>query len=81
MTPMSHEQLAKQLVDILLIGKRSRGQPKSCWRIYAKNLAWSRLEMPPAELLLVARDRDAWRFQLKLLPPKPQKTSGKKEIH
>ena len=47
------------------------------------NLAWFRLGILPAELPLVAEDRDAWRSQLQLLPAQAQKFKGKstKLIH
>ena len=50
-------------------------------RNYVEDLAWSRLGIPPAKLPLVAGDRDAWRSQLELLPPQPQKDKRAKEIH
>ena len=58
-------------MDALPIGKRPKGQPKTRWRNYVEDLR--RLGIPPAELPLVAEDRDAWRSQLKLLAPQPQK--------
>ena len=70
---MSHERTAKQLMDALPHGKKPRGRPRTRWRNYVKDLAWSRLGIPPAKLPLVAEDRDAWRSQLELLPPQPQK--------
>ena len=72
-TRKSNERTAKQLMDALPSGKRPRGRPKTRWRNYVEDLAWSRVEIPPAELLLVAKDRNAWRSQLELLPPQPQK--------
>ena len=63
-TRMSHEQTAKQLMDALPSGKRGGGRPRTRWRNYVENLAWSRLRIPPVELPLVAGDRDAWRSQL-----------------
>ena len=70
---MIRQRTAKQLMNALPSGKRPRGRPRTRWRNYVKDLAWSRLEIPPAELLLVSKDRDAWRSQLDLLPPKTQK--------
>ena len=69
-TRMSHKRTAKQLINALPRGKRVRGRPRTRWRSYVEELAWSRLEIPPT---LVARDRDACRFQLKLLHPQLQK--------
>ena len=78
-TRMSHERTAKQLKNALPSDKRPRERPRTRWRNYVENLAWSRLENPPAKLPLVAGDRDAWRFQLELLPPQPQKDKRAKE--
>ena len=72
-TQMSHEQTAKQLMDALPSCKRLREQPRTHWWNYVKDLAWSCLGIPPAKLPLVAGDWDAWRSQLKLLPPQLQK--------
>ena len=58
-TRMSHERTAKQLMNALPSGKRSRGRPRTRRRNNAEDLAWSRLRISPADLLLVAADRDA----------------------
>ena len=42
---MSHEQTAKHLMKAISSGKRPRGRPKTRWRNYAEDLAWSRLEI------------------------------------
>ena len=76
---MSHKQTAKPLMNALTSIKRPRGQPRTCWQNYIEDLAWSRLGIPPAKLPLVARDRDAWRSQLELLPLQPQKDKQAKE--
>ena len=49
-TRVSHERTAKQLMDVVPSGKRSRGRPRACWWNYVEDLAWSRLEIPPAKL-------------------------------
>ena len=72
-TQMSNERREKQLMDALPSSKRPRGRPLTRWRNYVEDLAWSRLEISPAKLPLVAGDRDAWNFQLELLSPQPQK--------
>ena len=41
---MSHERTAKQLMDTLPSSKRPREQPRTLWRYYVEELAWSRLE-------------------------------------
>ena len=51
---MSHQRTAKQLMNALPRGKRPRGRPRTCWRNYVEDLAWSRLGIPPAKLPLVA---------------------------
>ena len=61
------------LIDIFLSVKTPRGRLRTRWWNYAKDLAWSRLGISPAELPLVAKGRDAWRSQLELLPLQPQK--------
>ena len=73
---MSHERTAKQLMNALPNGKRPRGEPKTRWRNYVEDLAWSRLGIAPAKFPLVAGDRDAWRSQLELLPRNSKRTSG-----
>ena len=50
--------------DALPSGKRPRERPRTRWRNYVEDLAWSRLGIKPAKLLLVAGDRDTWRSQL-----------------
>ena len=77
---MSHEQTAKQLMDALSRGKMPRERPKTRWRNYVEDLAWSRLEIRLVQLPLVAGDQDAWRSQLELLP-QPQKASRQREIY
>ena len=76
---MSHEQTAKQLMDAIPSCKRPQVQPRTCWQNYVEDLAWSCLGIPPAELLLIAGDQDAWRSQFKLLPPQPQKNKWENE--
>ena len=66
-------------MDGLPSGKRPREWPRTHWRNYVEDLAWLHLKIPPAKLSLVARDQDAWRSQLKLLPPQPQKNNWAKE--
>ena len=66
---MFHKRTTKQLMDALPSGKRPRWRPKTRCQIYAEDLAWSRLGIPPTELPLVAGDWNAWRSQLEPLPP------------
>ena len=76
---MFHKQTANQLLDTLPNGKRPRGRPRTRWRDYDEDLAWSPLRIPPAKLPLVAGDRNAWRSQLELLFPQSQKDKRAKE--
>ena len=78
-TRMSHERTAKQLMDALPSGKRPRGRPRTRWQNYVEDLAWSRLGIPPAKLPLIEGGWDAWRSQLELLSPQPQKDKRAKE--
>ena len=77
-TRMSHERSAKQLMDAFSSCKRLRGRLRSRWPDYDENLAWSCVGIPLAESPLVAKDWDAWRSQLKLLPTQLQKDTRKK---
>ena len=55
------------------VAKGLEGDPELAGGIMFKDLAWSRLGIPPAKLPLAAGDRDTWRSQLELLLPQPQK--------
>ena len=72
-TQMSYERTAKHRIDALASRKRPRGRRGTRWQNYAENLAWLRIGIPLAEFPLVAKDGDAWRSPLELLPPQPQK--------
>ena len=66
-------------MDALPNAKGLKGDPELAGGIMLKTwLAWSCLEIPPAKLPLVAKDRVAWRSQLELLPPQPQKDMREK---
>ena len=71
-TRMSQER-TKKLLCSTPIGRRPRGRPRTRWRDYVEDLSWSRLGIPAEHLSFVAEDRDAWRLQLELLPPRPSK--------
>ena len=58
---MSREQTTKQSMVVLESGKRPRGRPRIRWRDCAKDLAWSRLAIPPAELPIVVKDQGVCR--------------------
>ena len=73
-TQMSPERItAKKLLYSTPIGRRPRGRLRARWQNYVKDFSWSRLSIPAKHLSFVAVDRDAWRLQLKLLPPRPPK--------
>ena len=58
----AHKGTPKQLMDALPSAKKPGGRPRTRWRNYVEDLAWSPLGIPPAKLPLVAGDRNAWRF-------------------
>ena len=45
-----------------------------------EDLSWPRLGIPAEHLSFVAEDRDAWRLQLELLPPRPPKDKRVQKI-
>jgi len=60
-------------------GKRPRGRPRTRWRDYTSDLAWSRLGVDPAELSEIAVDREVFRVLLGLLlRDSPQGKAGTK---
>ena len=71
-TRMSHE-IVKKLHYSTPTGQRTIGRPRTRWQDYVKNLNRSRLGIPAEHLPFVAKDRDAWRLKLELLPPRPPK--------
>ena len=70
-TRMSQERTAKKLLCSTPIGRRPRARPRTRWRDCVEDLSRSRLGIPAEHLSFVAEDRDAWRLQLELLPPRP----------
>ena len=70
-TRMSQERTAKKLLCSTPIDRRPRGRPRTRWRDYVEDLSWSRPGIPAEHLSFVAEDRNAWRLQLELLPPRP----------
>ena len=79
-TRMPQERTAKKLLCSTPIGRRPRGRPRIQWRDYVEDLSWSRLGIPAEHLSFVAEDRDAWRLQLELLPPRPPRISGSRKL-
>ena len=78
-TRMFQERTAKKLLCSTPIGRRPRDRPKTRWRDYV-DFSWSRLGIPVEHLSFVAEDRDAWRLQLELLPPRPPRISGSRKL-
>ena len=72
-TRMTQDRTAKQLLYSTPIGRRPLGHPRTRWRDYIEDLGWSRLGIPRKHLPVVAQDRDAWKVQLQMLPPRPHK--------
>jgi len=62
-------------------GKQPRGRPRTRWRDYISDLAWSRLGVEPAELPEIAVDREVFRVLLRMLPPRlsPRKSGHENE--
>ena len=79
-TQMSQKRTAKKLLCSTPIGRRPRGRPRTRWRDYVEDCSWSRLGIPAEHLSFVAEDRDAWRIQLELLPPRPPKDKRVQKI-
>jgi len=66
-----HENLASQALLAKRTGKRPGGLPRSGWRDYICDLAWSRLGVDPAELSEIAVDHEVFQLLLGLLSPLP----------
>ena len=79
-TRISQERTAKKLLCSTPIGRRPRGRPRTRWQDYVEDLSWSRLGTPAEHLSFVAEDRDAWRIQLELLPPRHPRKSGSRKL-
>jgi len=53
------------------------GHPRTRWRDYISDLAWSRVGVEPAELSEIAVDPEVFRVHLELLPrDSPQRNAG-----
>ena len=72
-TRMSKEKTAQKLLCSTPIGRRPRGRTRTRWRDYVEDRSWSHPGIPAEHLSFVAEDRDAWRLQLVMLPPRPPK--------
>jgi len=63
-------RLARQVLMATPAGKQARG-PKTRWRDYISDLAWSRLGVDRRDLSEIADDREVFRVDLGMLPPRP----------
>ena len=68
---MPPERLPRKVLDARPTGRRPRGRPKTRWKDYISRLAWERLGILPEGVEEVAQDKEIWRSQLELLPPRP----------
>lgn len=53
-------------------GMRPWDRPMICWRYYISQLVWEDLNVPPEDLVEIARERSLWVFILRLSPLRPE---------
>ena len=70
---MPQERLPKQSLLAEAKGKRPLGRPRTRWLDQVEGLAWNRLGLQPNEVQEVVKDREVWRLNLELLPPRPSR--------
>ena len=70
---MPQERLPKKTLLEKVKKKRPVGQPRTRWLDQMEDLAWNHLGLGPSEVKEVVQDRDVWRLNLKLLPPRPSR--------
>ena len=63
-------KLPKQALLAKANGRRPVGRPRTRWTDYIKDLGWNRLGLRPSEMIEGMEDRDVWRLNLELLPPR-----------
>ena len=73
---MPQERLPKPVILAKANGRRPMGRPRTRWTDFIKDLGWNRLGRHPSEMMEVMEDREVWRPNLELLPPKPSQKSG-----
>ena len=77
---MPQESLPKQALLAKANGRSPDGRPRTRWTNYIEDLEWNRLGLNPSKMMDVMEDREVWRFNLELLPSKPDgKASNEKE--
>ena len=75
---MPQDRSARQVLVVTITEKWPRGRPRSMWRDYISDLAWSRLGVQPAELSEIHENCEVFRV-LVLLPSftdPPERKSG-----
>ena len=76
---MPNGRLVRQALRAKPTGKRRRCRPRPRWSNCISNLAWSRLDVEPAELSEITVDREVFQVRLWMLPRNPpQRKSGVK---
>ena len=70
---MPQERLPKQVLLEKVKGERPVGRPRTRWLDQMEDLAWDRLGLCPSEVKEVVQDRDVWRLNLEVLPPRPSR--------
>ena len=74
---MPQERLPKQVLSAIPNGKRPVGRPRLRWLNHIEGLGCNRLGLSLNEMKKeVVQDRDVWRLNLELLPPRPSRKSG-----
>jgi len=69
---MPHKRLVRQVLLAKPTGKPPKCRPRTRWRDFITDLAWSSLGMEPAELSEIAVDRQVFQVLLWMLPPPEQ---------
>jgi len=75
---MSQKRWARQDLLVTLTGKRPRSRPRTRLCDYISNLAWSRLDVEPADLSEAGEYRDVLRVIQELLPTLSGRKAGVK---
>ena len=70
------KKMVRRVLLAMLTGKRPRIRPRTRWFDYISDLAWSRLGVVPAELSVIAENREVFRVLLGLLSPRHSPEEG-----
>ena len=68
---MPMERISKQALQARVVGTRPPDRPRRRWLDYIEDLGWYRLGLDPSDITKVVQDREVWRLNLELLPPRP----------